>query len=141
MIRSVVPFRRWHLEMLEENGVAEGGAVKLPNDILSALEEQGSWTFAVDGEPMMCGGTVQIWPGRSTAWAFISKKAGPHMLFLTRGARDCLAKVKGRLEVAVRFDFEEGKRWVRLLGFRRETPRLEKYGMAGEDYVGYVRLN
>lgn len=141
MIRSVVPFQRWHLEMLEENGVAEGEVVKLPNDILAALEQQGSWTFAVDGEPMMCGGTVQIWPGRSTAWAFISKKAGPHLLFLTRGARDCLAKVKGRIEMTVRIGFDEGRRWAALLGFYVETPYLSAYGPEGEPHTAFVRFN
>lgn len=139
MIRKVVPFRRWHYDWL--GPAAEGSTVKIEAALLEMLEAQNSWTGVVDGDVIACAGTIQQWPGRHVAWAYLSHTSGPHMGWITRQVRKNLEGVQGRIELTVRADFEAGLRWAKLLGFDIETPRLRQFGPAGEDHVGFVRFN
>lgn len=136
-----VPFKRWHLEWLEEHGYAEGGIGPVLNDqTLTYMERINSWTCVCDGDPVACGGVVEQWPGRYTAWAYLNRLSSPHMVPITRTARSILDAMYGRVEMTVRCDFESGHRWAKLLGFHVETPTLVKYGPEGEDHVGYIKV-
>lgn len=137
--KQIVPFRRWHLVWLMQDG-AVGGRMPVDTELLMALEKQNSWTVVLDGNPLACGGTIQHWNGRHMAWVCLTVKTGPHMGFITRAVRKALSRVQGRIEMSVRKDFEAGHRWARMLGFRVETPLMEAYGPEGEDHVGYVRI-
>lgn len=138
----VVPFKRHHYDWLREsNPTADGGAFAAPEGVLSQLERQNSWTGVIDGTPIACAGTIQQWPGRHTAWAYMGRNTGRHMVWITRAVLANLATVKGRIELTARSDFALGQRWAEMLGFRVETPCLEQYGPQGEDHVGYVRVN
>lgn len=141
MIRRVVPFKHWHLQWLKEKGVAEGGVFDLGTAAVAALELHRSWTAVADGEPIACGGTVEIWPGRHSGWAYLNKSAAAHMLFVTRAAEQVLQQVKGRIEMTVRCDFKAGHRWAKILGFVLETPVLKQFGPEGEDHSGYTRFS
>ena len=141
MTLSVVPYKAWYLKWLQDKGAAEGGGLRFTEDQMWALEDHPGWV-ALNGEtPIAAGGVVRIWPGRWSAWAFLPKDSGPHMLFITRAARECLKTVKGRIEMTSQCEFNPGHRWARLLGFALETPRMEKYGPDGEAHTSYVRIN
>lgn len=141
MHRFVVPFKRWHYDWLVQAGSpAEGKTIRVDDYTLTTLEEANSWTGVVDGEVIACAGTMQQWKGRHFAWAYLSKDAGPHLLWITRQVREKIKDVEGRIEFTVRKDFADGHKWARLLGFKVETPLLEKFGPYGEDHVGYVRI-
>ena len=138
----VVPFKRIHYEWLRATSpVADGGMFVATDGILAQIETQNSWTGAANGEAIVCAGTIQQWPGRHTAWAYLGKHTGPHMLWITRAVLANLAKIKGRIEFTVRADFPQGQRWAKMLGFEVETPCLKAYGPTGEDQVGFVRIN
>lgn len=138
MLRKLVPFRTFHYGWLNE---AEAGPAPSPA-LLAQLEQQNSWTFMIDGEVIACAGTTTQWPGRHAAWAVLDQqRSGRHMGWITRETRKNLDGVKGRIEMTVRTDFPQGLKWARMLGFRIETPRLERYGPDGEDHVGFVRIN
>ena len=140
--RLVVPFRRHHYEWLREsNPTAEGGMFVPSESVLAQLEAQNSWTGVVDGSPVVCAGTIRQWPGRHTAWAYLGKSTGPHMVWITKAVLGNLAVVEGRIEFTVRSDFPIGQRWARMLDFKVENPRMERYGPEGEDHVGFVRIN
>lgn len=139
--RAVVPFKRWHMAWLLDDGEAVGGQSGLDLDTLMGLEQQNSWTAIVDGAPVACGGTMLQWPGRSTAWMYLNSKTGRHMLWLTQETAKRLQEVPGRIEITVRRDFDAGHRWARMLGFEVETEVLKAYGPEGEDHTGYVRVN
>lgn len=141
MIRSVVPFKHWHYEWVLGAPSTDSQGIALDVSTLSALEAHNSWTCVLDGDPIACGGTMQQWPGRHIAWAYFTERTGPHMKFLTSVASDVLSKAKGRVEMTVRSDFELGHRWARMLGFKVETPRMERFGPQGEDHAAYVRFN
>ena len=136
------PFRAWHVDWLEQTGLPVGGWTRHSPETLLALEQHRSWT-AIDenGAPIACGGLVEIWPGRYSAWAYLNEMSAPHMLAVTRYALECLKEVKGRLELTVRCDFDEGHRWARMLGFHVETPVMPFYGPEGEAHTMYIRVN
>ena len=140
---QVVPFKRWHLQWLETDGIALGGGNSYNLDALTLeyLERGNSWTGVCDGRPVACAGFIEQWPGRTIAWAYLNKNSGAHMMFITRKVRDALSKIKGRIEFAVRCDFDAGHRWARMLGFDVETYVMKAYGPDGEDYSSYVRHN
>jgi hypothetical protein len=137
MDRAIVPFRRWHVDWL---GTDEP---KMDADTLQVLETQNSWTAVVDGEPVACGGTIEQWKGRHNAWTYMSPRSSRHMMLITRAVLRNLETIKGRIELTVVRDFEQGHRWARMLGFSIENPPgiLQAFGPLGEDHVGYVRFN
>ena len=139
----IVPFKRWQLRWLEEGGVALGGGNTYSLDAMTLeyLEQSRAWTGVIDGRPLACGGFMEQWPGRTLAWMYLNRDSAPHMVSITRAVKAQLAKVKGRIEFAVRADFPAGNRWAMLLGFEVETPIMKAYGPEGEDCIGYVRFN
>lgn len=141
MDRRVVPFKRWHYEWLAAVPSAEHGSFLPSAEVLSQLEKQNSWTGVVDGDPIVCAGTLQHWPGRHLAWAYIRSGLLKHMPWITDEVLKNLATVKGRVELPVRADFPAGQRWARRLGFEVEAPLMRAYGPDGADYIGYVRMN
>ena len=138
--RIVVPFRRWHYDWLAPR--AEGGRLPAMSDgLMAQLEVSNSWTGVIDDVPLVCAGTVQAWPGRHQAWAYVSRGTLRHMSWITSEVLSNLARVKGRIELTVRADFPAGLRWAKTLGFKIETPCLEAFGLDGENHVGFVRIN
>lgn len=137
--RVVVPFRRWHYDWLDPSAV-DGPRLAVPEESLERLEDGRSWTGVVNGVPIVCAGVIQHWRGRSEAWAFMSHRTGPHMLWITREVKKKLDEVQGRIEITVRHDFVAGQRWAALLGFKIEG-WLERYGPEGESHISYVRFN
>lgn len=99
------------------------GEVASP-DYARMLEQSGQAFTAVDGDEVLCvSGCAEVWPGRALAWAFLSPAAGRHMLTLSRAVAGFLAQAQyRRIEAIVDDGFEAGHRWMRLLGFRCETP-------------------
>jgi hypothetical protein len=138
---KVVPFKRWHVGWLLEDGDAEQGAFQPGNDALVAIEKLGtSWTIVLDGQPLLCSGTIEQWPGRHMAWAYLSRHTGRHMYYVTMRVIEYLARAQGRIETTVRADYEKGHRWAKMLGFTPEA-YMWGYGPDGEDHVSYVMFN
>lgn len=141
MDRRIVPFRHWHYEWLTVKEAAEGLKFRLDSRLLVQIEQQYSWSWIVDGQPVACAGLVEQWRGRYTGWAYVARGTLRHMPWITPTAEALIAAKPGRVEFTVRVDFPAGQRWARLLGFHVETPLLKKYGPEGEDHIGYVRFN
>lgn len=104
------------------------------------LQTQNTKTIVADGKPVAVGGTMELWPGRHLAWAFVADDAGKHMVGITRLAKKVMKNAKGRIEASARSDFGPGVRWLQALGFK--DFRLEKeYGPFREDHILGVMLN
>ena len=139
---TVCRFQRWHAAVIMAEGEPAGGVYVPGEQTMRFLEQSpNSVTLMVDGLPVVCGGTIELWPGRSQAWTFVSNVAGPHLLMATKTAQKMLRAVPGRVEMTVVKDFVNGHRWARMLGFEVETPLLRAYGPRGEDHVGYTLHN
>ena len=94
-------------------------------------------------------GVSKVWEGRYQAWAFLSHDAGPSgFVAVHRAVRSFLDQSDiPRIEATVDADFDEGHRWMRMLGMECETPtgmcsyypngrRAFLYSRAGGRYTG-----
>jgi len=142
MTYSIGAFKAQHFAMVSNADDIQGGA-EMPDPYTLSLMEQSSNVVTVfhDGFPIAVGGTLQLWPGRHMAFCAIPQYAGRHMTAITRIARALMAAAPGRIEASVLVDFAAGHRWMKLLGFKVETPRMELYDPNGRDHTGYVRIN
>ncbi len=142
-MKQIVPFRAIHYQWLASRGPAVDQIGTMAKDpaTLALLERCNTWTGVVDGDPIAVAGTMQLWPGRHMAWAHMSLDTGPHMLWITQETLKRLKDVQGRIELTVRSSFAAGHRWAKMLGFEVEAPLMRGYGPAGEDHIGYVRIN
>ena len=83
-----------------------------------------------------------IWPGRVELCALLSELVGPsQMLSLHRATRRLISRAPGRIEATVDGRFEEGHRWMQMLGFTLETPNgMKGYLPNGGTSYLYARL-
>lgn len=112
-------------------------------EVLADVAELEAYTALVDGEPVAIAGLIEMWPGRAIAWSFVGANAGPHMVRITRAVERFLGLCEHRrIEAYVDPNFEAGHRWMRLLGFDRETPGVMRaFTPDGRDQVLYARVN
>lgn len=138
-----IPFEAWHaVDVVTRNGLEEGAPQVFAPEIAHVLAEAGeSFSYLVGEDIVACGGEIDQWAGRKQAWMFLAPGSEKHLLAITRRIKDKLEVTPGRVEMTVIKSFEPGHRWAKMLGFEVETPCLRAYGPAGEDHVGYVRIN
>ena len=138
----MVPMRHWQYRwLIDRTPAAEGQRYGLTDEQLKNIEGPLSWTLVCDGEPVVCGGFIQQWPGRYMSWSYVDPAHGKNMVIITREVKKKVDEIQGRIEMTVRASFTQGLRWARLLGFSVETPLMRGYGPEGEDHVGFVRFN
>ncbi len=134
----VVPFESEHLDLLHLQGAQ--AFVELGKTYALRLDKQDSWT-ALEGDTVLaCAGVIRAWPGRALAWALIGQEAGAHFVALTRAVRRYMDMIPDRrVEAVTDSNFEQGHRWLRMLGFAHEG-RLRLYTPDGRDVDLYARL-
>lgn len=139
----IKPFEPQHLESLRNRPTQEHVSEALYNDrYIQLLAASNSWT-AIDGDEVLgCAGLIESWPGHYQAWAILaSDLGGPGMLRCTRAIKRMLEVQDGRIETFVAADFEQGHRWMSVLGFERETPGvMRKWFPDGSAAVLYARV-
>jgi hypothetical protein len=107
-----------------------------------ALENTPAFTVMSGDKPVACGGAIDYWMDRAEAWSYISDDIGPRLFLRMHHAVKRFFDAHGatRIEAYVDCQFPEGHRWALALGFKVETPRLEKYWPGGRDATCYVRI-
>lgn len=140
----IVAFKPEHLADLRLQDAQREFQSRLGDaDYGAALAQVGNaFTGMVDGRVVGCAGAYEIWPGRAVVWALLSDECGPHFKAIHRAVQGFfLATSWRRVEAVVRAGFPAGHRWIRLLGFRCETPDgMPGYSPDGETYYLYSRL-
>ena len=137
-----VPFQTSHWAELTANGLPLG--VELSQSEIQQIEATGKAHTIVDekGVPLACGGVVQYWKGRFEAWAIFDKeRAKSRMVGIIRIMRDFLARVRGRVEAAVRIGNFSDLRTALVLGFAMETLCAKCYLPDGADCSILVRIS
>ncbi len=138
---ELIPFQASHLDELAEQPATAYLRPYIDRSQLAALEGTLAFTGFWNGRLVGCAGIFEHWQGRGEAWAFLARDCKPAFPAIHRAAQRLLEVCPfRRVEAAVACDFPAAIRWVRLLGFRRETIRLKGYGPEGRDYVIYARL-
>lgn len=131
-----------HINRLDvQDAQAEEALLAVSQPERTAMAEGYAFTAWQGSTCLGMAGIADIWPGRAVAWALLSMHAGRVLPVLTKRARRSIAEHPAkRIEATVLCGFEPGARWVRALGFTRETPRMESYDPLGRDMSMWVRI-
>jgi RimJ/RimL family protein N-acetyltransferase len=137
---NVVPYDPVHMEFIDFHAqFAEAASREDPHVLARSME---AWTFLdPSGDVIAIVGVMETHSRVAYLWTFMSKQAGSHMLAITRfmlkwlGGLACV-----RIEATVLKDFKEAHRWMRMLGFRRETTRPMKRWDGINDFHLYGRI-
>jgi hypothetical protein len=137
---AVVPFQPGDLDTVQGPASASRPRVTAEHaKSLAALPH--NYTVLSDGHPIACGGVVEHWPGRWEAWAVLDGVSRKDFLAVHCAAKRILNELTvRRIEAVVRVGYTVGIRWVRALGFQQEAARMKHYGVDGEDYSMYARV-
>lgn len=137
----IVPYKAEHMRKLHLQSAQLSTVGWAPADHAEMLEQFVAFT-ALDGDEVLaCAGVIEMWPGRGAAWAFMAEAIGTRMVAVHRAVRRYFDTLDfRRLEAEVAADFEQGHRWVRMLGFELEAPRLRGYFPDGSDAAMYARV-
>lgn len=139
----VVPYKAEHLMALK---MQPGQGYLMPyvtDEYAKALESQFAFTaMDEDNEVVAVGGIAELWSNRGLAWAFIDSRAGQHFLALHKAVARVLAFVPyRRIEAETPCEFRQGHRWLKMLGFELEAPRMKAFRVDGGDAALYARVN
>lgn len=148
-LTKVISFQAIHLETLElqdmqsytqhllVSGIAK--TIEQNSEIAYSLIETGTKkTLAVAG--VATTESIDNVVYRGTAWSLIGKDAGKHMITLHRAVSKALKSLTiPRIEAIVDKEFEEGIRWIEMLGFTCEGC-MRKY-IRERDHLLYARIN
>lgn len=138
---QVVPYKAEHLLAISLQEAQWWLGRYLDYGQAKSLEAAQAFTGLVDGRPVICAGVIEIHPGRALSWSYVDRSAGVNFLFIHRAVRRFLELCDyRRIEAEVAFDFEAGHRWIRMLGFELEAPRLRSYLPDGRDCSIYARV-
>lgn len=136
-----VPFEPAHAERIRLQPRQREMAGYATSGHYAKLAAMPSFSVLDGDEVALCGGVIEMWPGRCLCWALLAESIGHRMIVCVRATRRFLAEVAApRYELDVEIDHAEGHRFARLLGFEVETPRLRTYYPDGSDGTMYVRV-
>lgn len=136
LLRLIVP-RRDHLVTTE--WLAD------PDEVARVTQHGLGWAMLEGGYVIGAGGIAPVWFGRAVVWLLPGENTEPrHLVVAYRFIRrwlDALQEFPAfrRIEAAVRFDFAEGHRFARGLGFRHEG-LMRFWGPDGTSHHLYARL-
>jgi hypothetical protein len=135
------PFTRADFEALDENPATAKWRGRLADRPVDLFEMQKySYSAWEDGKLLGCGGVVDYGGGRGEAWAMLDKDLKQDFRKTHNVVSRFLEVLPfDRIEAVVETAYEDGHRWVKLLGFECEAPRMRKY-LCGVDHSLYARV-
>lgn len=131
-----------HLKLLDvrpEQGQALG---VLTSDYGRLLENASTVKISAfyKGACIACWGLVPLWAGVSEAWMLVSPNLSRGSLSVCRNIMQILdASLEHRIQTSVLCDFEQGHRFVKMLGFRAEGV-MEDFDNVQRSHIRYARL-
>lgn len=109
--------------------------------IAESLANAGQSFTAIESDQVIAiAGIAMQWEGRAIAWALVSEDAGKHFLAIHRAVRGFLDQCDiRRIEAFVDSDFEQGMKWMKMLGFENEG-LMRKFSIIGNDCYLFARV-
>lgn len=139
----IEPFRPEHIAViaLQPHQQPMRAFIQTPG-YAEMLATTDAFTAFVGDRVIACGGVMEIWEGRGTAWALLAcDLGGDNMRRVHYAAKRYFdSSPLRRIEATCDVDFREGHRWLSLLGFTLETRVMCNYRPDGGDESMYVRL-
>jgi len=138
---AVEPFRSEHLEQLDLQPAQEHMRTYLTPDLLSKLESSSpAYSILDDGRTLACLGFFRWTDDAGIIWAYPARNLGRRMIIVHRCAARAISALPGKVFAAVEHDFDEGHRWMDLLGFERVS-HVAEYGPARRPHDVYMRAH
>lgn len=131
-----------HIQELISSGAQRIRAEIIPEEMKAVCQQPFAYAFIDDqGKIIGAAGAVELWSNRSELWAMLDRESGKHMVSIHRTVVKILKILPfRRLEATVDKDFEQGHRWVKLLGFTMEAETLRAYNPDGRDSSLYALI-
>lgn len=99
-----------------------------------------AWTAEHENRILAIAGVEPQWENRAIAFALISGSAGPYFRAIHSAVHDFLNRTPyRRIEATVDVGFEQGHRWIKMLGFEIEG-YMRAYRPDGADMLLYARI-
>lgn len=139
---EVQPFKLFHVDLLRAQGVqlAQLREISHVPATYDRVPPGPAVTAFLGGRIILCGGIAVKAPARGECWALLSEHASHHMVWLHYAVKRFISMQPWkRLEATVEDGFEQGCRWVQLLGFEFEG-KMRCYGPNGETHVRYAKV-
>ncbi len=141
------PFKAEDMMALLADGIMECGITTTGNEALETLSHEREangrgYSYFIDGHIAGCAGLELLWPGVGDLWLMLGSNAKEKPITTVRNVRKYLhvfIEENGlwRVQTTGRVDFPEANRLIEMLGFKRHTDVLEKYGPDKSDYYLY----
>lgn len=134
---TVIDFKPEHLEQIKLKAIHSG---EVPKTVMHTA------VSVMDGEkPVAIFGGFHFIPGVIHIWGLISDDVREKPLAFHKIVRhliDFYEKKTGprRIQMEVKSDYQEGKKWAEALGFECEGT-MKRWGFNGESYDLYARMN
>ena len=142
---TVIPFHPAHLKalVLQPHQAFMGSQVASDGYGQVLADAPGvAYTGMADGRIIACAGVMEIWAGRGAAWAFLAQDKPETFRQVHRAVKLFLdSSAMTRIEAYVDTDFPAAYRWMKLLGFERETPAPMRAFAGSRDMYLYARVN
>lgn len=137
----MIPFLAAHFWAIDVQPAQAYVRRYVSGQLLADMERTNAFTCVVGERPVACFGWVEHYPTRAALWAFISGTAGRHFVAITRIAKRLIAGLPHkRIEIEVDYEFEQGHRWAKMLGFEVEAPRMRGFRIDGGDSALYAKV-
>ncbi|MBX9867999.1 MAG: hypothetical protein K2Y14_13890 [Burkholderiales bacterium] len=92
---------------------------------------------AAHQRPLAIISTPVVAPGRVMCCTLLSRDAAQHLLGITRIVQNGLQRISARrIEAVTQSNFEQGNKWLKLLGFQLEGT-MRSYDYRGKDFNLY----
>lgn len=135
---NIVPFHVGHYQRMALQPHQAWIGEHVPLADIQMLGRYQSFVGLDGDEVLAIGGLMELHRNRAHAWAMLSTDIGVRIAGLHKVALRMLrASLYPRIETTVQCDFEPARRWVEMLGFEVEAPRMVAYDEAGNDHALY----
>ena len=97
--------------------------------------------IGLDGKILGIVGAMKLWEDRAEVFALLDQNCRDKFIVIHRVVKRLLdLSPFKRLEAAVDVHFEEGHRWIEMLGFKLESEKMHAYFPNGKDASLYARV-
>lgn len=141
----LAPFDPLCLKEFEERAQEVLVREQIKRTNLEDMKDTGpGWAAYWDGEIVAAGGFVEVYrpiapDTRASAWIMVLPMPCAAVVALFKAVREKLSHAPyRRIECNVQWDFTDGKRWARLLGFRLETRFKAQWFPDGQGAAEFV---
>lgn len=137
----LVPYKAEHLFKLQAQEAQQYLARHMDDKYARDLEQTLSWTGLVGDRVIGCFGVCPMWHHRALLWSYMDQTAGKHLIAIHRAVLRYLEVTPyRRIEAEVDCEFEQGHRWLAMLGFELEAERMRAYRVDGGDSALYAKV-